>query len=235
MTDKPEILPPSLPPNEPPTQADFPDWKDLLSDGVRAGLKSAVGPLGDVAVFGFDLATGEYHRKQVQKQQWLWLLQLAARMSKKIEELHQAQPGQGPTPADIGAVLAAVIAASHKTADRKKRELLEIAAVNSFDSDLYDGGMTLRLIAMMEDLVYGDILALRACMELHELSDASRRGQPDFVVKTFTKLGGTRNLLDHHLEKLWEHGLVVSGVRQIEPLGCLLLLLLREDRLDSDS
>lgn len=118
---------------------------------------------------------GEYSQSEKNKEmQWSWLLHSVAGMSASIEILIKdlEQQSEWPTPDDISSILSAANRISKKTADAKKRRLLQQAIVNAFDSELYRQGIVLRLMKLLEDLQYGEIELLERILSAE--ADADR-------------------------------------------------------------
>lgn len=103
---------------------------------------------------------------------------------------------------DVVAILQGVKRVWDKTAEPKKRELLRRTLVNAFDQSLYDEGLTLRLLKIMEDMVYGDIYFLRVMLDLGgglQVAMVNIKNQlPDPL------------LVRHHLQVLLDSDLVYS-------------------------
>ncbi len=106
------------------------------------------------------LGLGQYSpEERLQALQWKWLLEQIPDIQKKLSLLLEEgiPEDEQPEPADVAAVINAVLQASKTTADSKKRRLLKNALVNAFDLEQYQLGLTIRLIKIIEELEYGDI------------------------------------------------------------------------------
>ena len=76
---------------------------------------------------------------------------------------HEAakERGQDVDPADVGAMAESLARGMRRTADPKKRRLLRAAARNAFDPALYEEGVVLELMDMLETLTYADVAIVR--------------------------------------------------------------------------
>ncbi len=164
-----------------------------------------------------------------------WLLDDVAEIKERVKRLcEERKPEEQPTAADIGSLLEAANRVSRKTADDRKRRLLRRAVLNAFDSDLYEQGLNLRLLRILEDLEYGDVVLLKDLAEDKKSSNVS----------DWLKGGGkiwAEKIEDHHLRNLVDPGLVFASVppqdrawatgrfqARATELGKLLLTMLRE-------
>lgn len=130
-----------------------------------------------------------------------------------VEEFERRLSKQGARPSDLVALLSASFEVWKKTADDKKRKLLGNALRNAFDPKQYEEGLTLRLLGILAQLDYGDIITLRGLKE-HEAfrlngniditaADAQR---PAVLIRAHSI--PQQSLLANHLKRLSEHGLV---------------------------
>lgn len=127
-----------------------------------------------------------------------------------------------PSPADVAATFREFHDVYARTTDRKKRELLANAIVNAFDPELYEQAITQELIALFDSLTYADVAALR---------DVT-------LSKKAIQVAGTGTLLEHHIRKLTNMGLLAIAVSNEKPqtaadwngtdLGRRLIQLLRD-------
>jgi hypothetical protein len=146
------------PENVPPLQEHKLDSKELLSAGVYQFLGKFVGHIYDKA-----MGTGEYNpTKILHSLQFNWLLEQIPTIQGKLDILLKSLPSdKQPISADISALFESATRVSRKTADAQKRNLLKLAIVNAFDINLYSEGITLRLMEILENLFYGDIVLLK--------------------------------------------------------------------------
>lgn len=148
-----------------PTEKDLPSRMDDLSwsdaGEFMAEAASAIPVAGSLIkrIVEFGGGLGSYSKEERLKTlQWRWLLTQIDKLQEKINILLKTLPeDQKPEPADVAAVITAIIQASEKTADYRKRRLLKNALVNSFDAEQYQAGLALRFIAFLEELQYGDV------------------------------------------------------------------------------
>jgi hypothetical protein len=115
-------------------------------------------------------ALGSYsNEERLKSLQWKWLLTQIEEIQGKINVLLKVLPDdERPEPADFAAVVTAIIQVSEKTADFRKRRLLKNALVNAFDVEQYKSGLVLRLIALLQDLEYGDMEVLGKILNAEE-------------------------------------------------------------------
>ena len=124
-----------------------------------------------------------------------------AALAKRTDEIRHNVAGllaatedQSAVIADANAIVRLYLDAWTGAPDRKIRELVENAAVNAFDPDKYDEGLTRVLLSKIAKLEYGDIAALR---------------QIASVPSAETTRGTT--LLDFHLGRLVDERLAFSA------------------------
>ena len=165
QTVQPEVIPPESNQTHAPTAHDLPshyrnlDWQD----GAEFMAEGASGvPFARPAIKRFiEISTGvgQYSQEnRLEALQWKWLLEQIPVIQEKIDILLNRLPEEEkPEPADFAAVVKAVLQASEKTADSRKRRLLKNALTNAFDLEQYHSGLTLRLISILVDLEYGDV------------------------------------------------------------------------------
>ena len=132
------------------------DGSELLGEAV-SGIPvfgSAIKKLIEIGT-----GTGKYSPEQrLVTLNWKWLLEQVEDIQNRLDILLEKLPEkEQPQPADIAAVMKAIIDVSEKTADYRKRRLLKHALVNAFDIEQYRAGLTLRLVAILKDLEYGDV------------------------------------------------------------------------------
>ncbi len=238
---QPEVLPPESNQTRIPTAADLPSHHEDLSwkDGAEFIAEGASGvPFAGPAIkrfIEFSTGVGQYSQEnRLETLQWKWLLDQIPVLQEKIDILLNRLPDEEkPEPADFAAVVKAVLQASEKTADSKKRRLLKNALINAFDLEQYSNGLTLRLIAILEDLEYGDIELLGRILEAdqkiasHTQSDIDRAlGRSTYkdqqrpildkqqILKARVIFGENFKLLPtsivfHHLDILEKYGLII--------------------------
>jgi hypothetical protein len=171
------------------------DARELLSAGVYQFAGRFVGSIYDNA-----MGTGEHSPKKVlHSLQFNWLLEQLPSIQNKLDILLKSLPAEEqPVPSDISALFEAATRVSRKTADSQKRRLLKLALVNAFDKDLYNEGITLRLMKILENLFYGDIQFLNRlkCESKHSYAE----------INYFQETLNDQEL--HHVEMLEKESLV---------------------------
>jgi hypothetical protein len=144
-----------------PTTEDVPpldehklDSRELWSAAIYQFAGRFVGSIYDNA-----MGTGEHSpQKVLHSLQFNWLLEQIPSIQNKLDILLKSLPAEEhPIPSDISALFESADRVSRKTADSRKRKLLKLALVNAFDKKLYNEGITLRLMEILENLFYGDI------------------------------------------------------------------------------
>lgn len=138
-----------------------------------------------------------------------------------------------PKATDVAVVLEEGRKIYLSTSDDGKRRLLHNALVNAFDPDVYEAGMIRRLLHVLDELEYGDVVLLRSIYE--RLKTGSETD-----VATAKCWPGSDN--HHHLTVLVSAGLVLTVGKRLEntetlqdnnkirvsALGERLVMLLRE-------
>ncbi len=99
-----------------------------------------------------------------------WISEIAIELKDRVDRLEEERTK--PTASDVLAVVAAVQKVYANTADQTKRDMLRRAVVNAFDADLYQKGLTLQLLSILDRLTYGDVFLLR------ELASGAKESQP---------------------------------------------------------
>ncbi|MEL6556188.1 MAG: hypothetical protein AAFQ63_22435, partial [Cyanobacteria bacterium J06621_11] len=162
---------------------------------------------------------------------WQWLTSQLGQMRDNLNLLVERLPSdEQPQAADVAAVIQSVIEASEKTADYKKRQLLQNALVNAFDIEQYQAGMTLRLIDILKEVEYGDVELLGRILRVHnevlDIKDIDSELEKELprndnialehkrqivkAKKLFKDVDlSTASMFHHHLSILEKHGLVV--------------------------
>lgn len=164
----------------------------LLEGGFGVAADLAM-PLVKKLIAGFEGRLEAY--------QWEWLLEDIDRIRAATEELKSRRP---VTAGEVAAVLTAAQRVAKKTSESNKRRLLQNAVVNAFDEALYEEGLTLRLLHLLEDLQYGDVHFLR-----------ERKDKPETLGPSGVTAGAdwSRSLQAHHAVVLFRHGLITAVIR----------------------
>ena len=212
-----------------------------VDDWVEAGF--AVLPYGAAfkAILGPSLKTADRRlAEEMPRIRMEWLLESVGSMQDQLKQLMEALPEPDrPRPADFVAFIEAADRVSRKTADSKKRRLLRNALVNAWNPELYEDGLSLRLLSLLEALEYGDICVLRE-MEMKPL-------QISWEESVYTWETWKLTLQAHHVDELVKAGLADRNRRQAEQrnnvilprvkitaLGTRMLRLLREVPMTED-
>lgn len=82
----------------------------------------------------------------------------------RVTKLRERDPGAASNTEIVNTLLAAA-QLSEQAMDQKMRDIAGNAAVNAFDQQLYDSGLTRRLFLILKDLDYGDVVLLRRIEE----------------------------------------------------------------------
>ena len=96
---------------------------------------------------------------------------------------------------DLLAAATEVVEQAYKTTDRRKRELLVAALVNTFDPQLYATGLLQDVLLALESLTYADIAALK---QILEQSPNGFAGNLIYQNKPFVDPYHVRKLVDAH-------------------------------------
>ncbi|MBE9067356.1 hypothetical protein IQ260_11885 [Leptolyngbya cf. ectocarpi LEGE 11479] len=235
----PEVLPPESDQTHVPTAQDLPshyrnlDWQD----GAEFIAEGASGvPFAGPAIKRFiEISTGvgQYRQEnRLEDLNWKWLLDQIPILQEKINILLSHLPKEDkPAPADFAAIVKAVLQASEKTADSRKRRLLKNALTSAFNLEQYSNGLTLRLISILEGLEYGDIELLNRISQAEQRVLSSSLDEDEIgVIETFRNqpiskldkqqifksqivLGNdfelsSTSIVFHHLDVLEKYGLI---------------------------
>lgn len=116
----------------------------------------------------------------------------------------------GARPSDLAVVLEAGFRVWKRCADPHKRELLGKALRNSFDPKLYQEGLTLRFMALLADLTYGDLHALARAGENEQVGIRAEAGPPPDKRRPKLPLEPAERgtLAADHVKRLDDHGLI---------------------------
>lgn len=186
------------------------DWRvgaEIVVDG--ANLIPGIGASVARTIKAF-VGLGEYSPKKfIKDRQFEWLLDTIVTISEKIDRLLKELPvEEQPKPADVASIMEAAIEASRKTADAKKRKLLQNAVVNTFNLEQYQTGLTLRFFSILQDVEYGDVFLLRNLANQSENIQIISLSKNRFA------------LVYHHLDVLHKQGLVIFwNINKDVPLG----------------
>lgn len=104
------------------------------------------------------------------------------------------------SPADVRAIVEAYIIAWSAQADGRVRELIENAAVSGFDPRKYDQGVTKRILRILGELEYGDVMLLR---ELQREATQNSARPPRMW-------DGPTTMRDEHATQLLSHRLIAK-------------------------
>lgn len=157
-----------------------------------------------------------------------WMEERIAALEQAVRKLREQ--GVEVRASDVRAVVEALVQAHRKTADPRKRRLLEQAAGHAFDRGLYEEGLTIRLLGIMEELTYGNVAFLRRFSEQFQplaVKDTVRR--PGTIEQHQAGLLVRLGLLHSNYEVgggSWLTGL--EGQLSITALGRKLLALLAD-------
>lgn len=176
--------------------------------------------VAEYETFVYDTLTGQQTRldtleQRVHRESWL------------VEE-HERRLGEhGALLSDLTAILTAGLRVWQSTADAKKRKLLGNALRNAaFNPTQYEEGLTLLLLSILAEVTYGDIWVLRTLDEhVRTWPRAENTGalimspdgkpHPDGGVPLLVGSTPKRSLIATHVNRLREHGLVVTGHRNL--------------------
>jgi hypothetical protein len=140
-----------------------------------------------------------------------------------LEELERWNGDAGARASDLVATLEAGFKVWKSTADAGKRKLLGNALRNVFDPKLYEEGLTIRLLSLLESLTYGDIWVLRSLKDHQRLP--RERGEllltkRDLIPEDGVPVRGSDipkgSLIEDHVKRLREHGLSYPNDRQVK-------------------
>lgn len=146
--------------------------------------------------------------------------QRQAKMAWVVEEFERRLSDQGALPSDLVALLEASFKVWKSTAEAKKRKELGNALLNAFDPKQYEEGLMLRLFGILEHLTYPELWLLRS---LHDqfLTWPKNENQALKVTNSHlnskTRMAPLRaasvikgSLMSDHVQRLVEHGLIVT-------------------------
>lgn len=180
--------------------------------------------------------------KKMRRIEWKWLIDDVPATKKIVERIETLAEEHGATLADIAATLEAIDEVSRKTTNPSKRQLLRNAAVNAFDPEMFEEGMTRLYLKAIETLEYGDIDTLRMLYSVSNSSDlegvrrvsvGGRDADVNYMPRHHAQFGGM------WLRRLTEHECIYGphgNVYQISHFGCGLLDFLAEpEELNPDS
>lgn len=135
---------------------------DLLSGGTLSKLGKVA------AAIGIETAAARAD-KAVAVDQAGWMFDRVSDLEESVRQ--HGEQLEGFRWSDVGPVVEALAAAHRTTADPNKRKLLEAAARNAFDPEIYQSGMTVVLLEKLERLSYGDVVLLRGLDSERSVND----------------------------------------------------------------
>ncbi len=159
-----------------------------------------------IELFGRYIQDGEEKSlAAIHRSQHAWMTDLLPEIEDRLRTLEERLAESAPTAADVFAFVEAVGRVSRKTADSEKRRLLRAAVVNAFDPEMYEQGLTLRLLSILEELEYGDVAFLRQLDEGESLQVVVEGRHEDWPV----------SLARHHVGVLLDSGLVETNQENV--------------------
>lgn len=93
--------------------------------------------------------------------------------------------------ADVRAIFEQFLAAWTAQGDRRVRELIENAAVNAFDPEKYEQGITRRVLALLASLDYGAVALLRQIADGEDAFRAQLDANPEMAAEGWHPEGET--------------------------------------------
>lgn len=119
------------------------------------------------------------------------------------EFFHQVKSG------DIAAVVRAQRKARQSTYTAEKRAMLRNAAINAFDPEVYKQGLAIRMMRLLDEVEFADVVILRRIKDTATPNDPHKNVPlPHTDIRRLGLPIFDESLLLHHLDVLQRHGLI---------------------------